>query len=47
MDYTSVGVDLGFHKIQQVGKDTLDTEELVSRARTFFQEHKEDLFFCI
>lgn len=45
MDYTSVGVDLGFHKIQQVGKDTLDTEELVSRARTFFQEHKEDLFF--
>ncbi len=45
MDYTSVGVDLGFHKIQQVGKDTLDTEELVSRAKTFFREHKEDLFF--
>lgn len=45
MDYTSVGVDLGFHKIQQVGKDNLDTEELVSRAETFFREHKEDLFF--
>lgn len=45
MDYTSVGVDLGFHNIQQVGKDTLDTEELVSRAETFFQEHREDLFF--
>lgn len=45
MDYTSVGVDLGFHKIQQVGKDTLDTEELVSRTETFFGEHKNDLFF--
>ncbi|WP_246838889.1 sulfatase [Leptospira yasudae] len=45
MDYTSVGVDLGFHKIQQVGKDTLDTEELVARAETFFGEHKDDLFF--
>lgn len=45
MDYTSVGVDLGFHKIQQVGKDNLDTEELVSRAETFFRDHKEDLFF--
>lgn len=47
MDYTSVGVDLGFHKIQQVGKDNLDTEELVSRAETFFRDHKEDLFFYI
>ncbi|MBM9579396.1 sulfatase-like hydrolase/transferase [Leptospira sp. 201903070] len=45
MDYTSVGVDLGFHKIQQVGKDTLDTEELVSRTEIFFREHKDDLFF--
>ncbi|WP_243397215.1 sulfatase-like hydrolase/transferase [Leptospira kmetyi] len=45
MDYTSVGVDLGFHKIQQVGKDTLDTEELVSRAERFFREHETDLFF--
>ncbi|WP_241547829.1 sulfatase [Leptospira stimsonii] len=45
MDYTSVGVDLGFHKIQQVGKDTLDTEELVSRTETFFREHRDDLFF--
>ncbi|TGM53305.1 sulfatase [Leptospira adleri] len=45
MDYTSVGVDLGFHKIQQVGKDTLDTEELVSRTETFFRDHKDDLFF--
>lgn len=45
LDYTGVGVDLGFHKIQQVGKDTLDTEELVSRAVKFFQDHKSDLFF--
>ncbi|WP_083244166.1 sulfatase [Leptospira tipperaryensis] len=45
MDYTSVGVDLGFHKIQQVGKDTLDTEELVFRTETFLREHKDDLFF--
>ncbi|TGK33371.1 sulfatase [Leptospira gomenensis] len=45
LDYTSVGVDLGFHNIQQVGKDTLDTEELVLRSEKFFRDHREDLFF--
>lgn len=45
LDYTSVGVDLGFHNIQQVGKDTLDTEELVLRTENFLREHREDLFF--
>jgi arylsulfatase A-like enzyme len=45
LDYTTVGVDLGFHSSFQIGKDIEDTEVLTSEAIKFLDEKKSDQFF--
>lgn len=45
LDYTTVGVDIGFHSSYQVGKDIDDSEELTKQAVEFLDTHREDLFF--
>ncbi|GBF51622.1 type I phosphodiesterase/nucleotide pyrophosphatase [Leptospira ryugenii] len=45
LDYTTVGVDLGFHDSFQVGMDILDTEVLTNQAIQFVEQNKEKSFF--
>jgi arylsulfatase A-like enzyme len=45
LDYTTVGIDLGFHDSYQVGMDILDTEALTNHALEFIEEKKEKPFF--
>lgn len=46
LEYTGVGVDLGFHSIEQIGKENEDTEE-ITRQSLFFLEtrNKKEPFF--
>lgn len=45
LDYTTVGVDLGFHRSYQIGKDIEDTEPLTNRAIQFVRENAGKQFF--
>jgi arylsulfatase A-like enzyme len=45
LDYTTVGVDLGFHSAFQIGKDIDDTEVLTTEAIQFLEEKKSHQFF--
>ncbi|MDF3818558.1 sulfatase [Leptospira sp. 96542] len=45
LDYTTVGLDLGFHNSYQVGMDILDTEELTNHAIDFVKAKKDIPFF--
>lgn len=45
LDYTTVGVDLGFHDSYQVGMDVVDTEELASEALRFLRKKSHRPFF--
>jgi arylsulfatase A-like enzyme len=45
LDYTTVGIDLGFHDTYQVGMDILDTEELTDHALKFLEEKRDQPFF--
>jgi arylsulfatase A-like enzyme len=45
LDYTTVGVDLGFHDSYQVGKDNDDTDAITKRSLRFFKENKDNPFF--
>lgn len=45
LDYTTVGVDLGFHELYQSGKDRIDTTNITNKSLDFLENHKDDLFF--
>ncbi|PJZ47178.1 sulfatase [Leptospira brenneri] len=45
LDYTTVGLDLGFHNSFQVGMDIVDTEVLTNQAIQFVAEYKEKPYF--
>ncbi len=45
LDYTTVGLDLGFHNLFQVGKDIEDTPVLTDHALRFVEEYKDTPYF--
>ncbi|TGL60741.1 sulfatase [Leptospira sarikeiensis] len=45
LDYTGVGVDLGFHKLFQPGKDKDDTELILAESVQFLNQNKNRRFF--
>ncbi|MCG6150689.1 sulfatase [Leptospira bandrabouensis] len=45
LDYTTVGLDLGFHNSFQVGMDIVDTEVLTNKAIQFVSEYKNKPYF--
>lgn len=45
LDYTTVGLDLGFHNSFQVGMDIVDTEVLTNHAIQFVNESKDKPYF--
>lgn len=45
LDYTTVGVDTGFHHSYQIGKDIDDTEALTDRAIQVVRENAQGQFF--
>ncbi|TGM02330.1 sulfatase [Leptospira jelokensis] len=45
LDYTTVGLDLGFHNSFQVGMDIVDTEVLTNKAISFVSEKKDIPYF--
>lgn len=45
LDYTTVGLDLGFHNSFQVGMDIVDTEVLTNEAISFVTEKKDIPYF--
>ncbi|WP_423789778.1 sulfatase [Leptospira perolatii] len=45
LDYTGVGVDVGFHKLFQPGKDRFDTELILSESIRFLDENRNRRFF--
>lgn len=45
LDYTGVGVDLGFHKLFQPGKDKADTELILDESLKFLRKNKNRRFF--
>jgi arylsulfatase A-like enzyme len=45
MDYTGVGVDLGFHELHQVGKDIVDTEVITNETLAFLKNPPRTPFF--
>lgn len=45
LDYTTVGLDLGFHNSFQVGMDIVDTEVLTNKAIQFVREYKDKPYF--
>ncbi|TGM63763.1 sulfatase [Leptospira meyeri] len=45
LDYTTVGLDLGFHNSFQVGMDIVDTEVLTNKAIEFVSEYKDKPYF--
>ncbi|PJZ38887.1 sulfatase [Leptospira levettii] len=45
LDYTTVGLDLGFHNSYQVGMDIVDTEVLTNHAIEFVTEKKDIPYF--
>jgi arylsulfatase A-like enzyme len=49
LEYTGVGVDLGFHSIEQIGKDNEDTQEITKKSIEFLdkQTNKEPFFLHI
>ncbi len=45
LDYTTVGVDLGFHDLYQVGMDNIDTELLTNEAIRFVENPPHQPYF--
>ena len=45
LDYTGVGVDLGFHELHQIGKDIVDTEVITKESLSFLKNLPERPFF--
>jgi arylsulfatase A-like enzyme len=45
LDYTGVGVDLGFHELNQIGKDIIDTEKITEETLHFLETHEYAPFF--
>ena len=45
LDYTTVGYDLGFHDLYQVGKDHIDTIKIIENAQDFVRKNKDKPFF--
>lgn len=45
LDYTGVGVDLGFHELHQVGKDIEDTEVITRESINFLNNPPRTPFF--
>jgi arylsulfatase A-like enzyme len=45
MDYTGVGVDLGFHELHQIGKDIVDTEVITNESLEFIKSPPRQPFF--
>ncbi|MCE9499379.1 MAG: sulfatase-like hydrolase/transferase, partial [Leptospira sp.] len=45
LDYTGVGIDLGFHEIIQIGRDIEDTERITDEAIAFIKRNREKAFF--
>ncbi|XDD46192.1 sulfatase [Leptospira sp. WS39.C2] len=45
LDYTTVGLDLGFHNSFQVGMDIVDTEVLTNHAIAFVEDKKDIPYF--
>lgn len=45
LDYTTVGLDLGFHNSFQVGMDIVDTGVLTNKAIQFVREYKDKPYF--
>ncbi len=45
LDYTGVGVDLGFHEIVQVGKEVKDTKKIIDESIDFSENNKNRNFF--
>lgn len=45
LDYTTVGVDLGFHDLYQIGMDLVDTELLTDEAIRFVKNPPQRPFF--
>lgn len=49
LEYTGVGVDLGFHSIEQIGKENDDTEEITKQSLDFLSKRnqKEPFFLHV
>ncbi|MCX7998927.1 MAG: sulfatase [Leptospiraceae bacterium] len=47
LEYTGVGVDLGFHSIEQIGKDFHDTEEITKASLNFLKTHPKEIPFFL
>lgn len=45
LDYTGVGVDMGFHELHQIGKDIEDTEAITKEALNFLKNPPLQPFF--
>ncbi|NUM40869.1 MAG: sulfatase [Leptospiraceae bacterium] len=45
LDYTGVGVDLGFHEIFQIGKEVKDTKKIIDEAIEFSEKNKNRNYF--
>lgn len=47
LEYTGVGVDLGFHSIEQIGKDFYDTEEITKASLKFLNSRLKEMPFFL
>lgn len=47
LEYTGVGVDLGFHSIEQIGKDFYDTEEITKASVKFLNSRFKEIPFFL
>ncbi len=45
LDYTGVGVDIGFHELIQIGKDIDDTKKIADETIDFLNRNKQFPFF--
>ena len=45
LDYSTVGYDVGFHDLYQVGKDHIDTLKIIENAKSFVKKNKDKSFF--
>ncbi|MCB1143173.1 MAG: sulfatase [Leptospiraceae bacterium] len=45
LDYTGVGIDLGFHELSQIGKDIVDTEVITEESLSFLKNLPSSPFF--
>ncbi len=45
LDYTGIGLDIGFHELIQIGKDIDDTEKITNSSLEFLDREFENPFF--